>query len=268
MIELASSNAYGLALANPLIVAAGCLGYGVDLARLAAVERIGALVTPTTSLRGQRHRPFQLIEGAAGLLAVGQWPDRGLAYVLDLCAPIWATWRTPVILSISGAHAGQAVEIINQIEGSEGIAGIELDLSVGSDRASATIAAVRAATLLPLLVKLPAQDQGLADLARVAQTAGADSLVVAAAPLALWFDPAGQPQECRLCGPAWHPLALRLVAIAAAAVTIPVIGAGGVRDAAGVRRMRAAGAQAIQIGSALLADPALAAQLADETQIE
>jgi dihydroorotate dehydrogenase (NAD+) catalytic subunit len=262
-IELAPTNPYGLTIANPVMVAAGCLGYGIDLARSASVERLGALVTPTTSLRGRRSSAPTLIESAAGLIAIGTWPDRGLAHVLNHCAPIWATWRTPIILSVSGATIGEASDVLTQIEGCEGIAAIELDCSAGSERTIATITAVRAATLLPLLVKLPASEYGLADLARAAEAAGADALVVAAAPMALWFGPTGERSEGRLCGPAWHPLALRLVATVANAVAIPVIGAGGIADAAGVRRMLAAGAQAVQIGSALLADPTLAARLAD-----
>jgi dihydroorotate dehydrogenase (NAD+) catalytic subunit len=263
IIELAPTNPYGLTIANPVMVAAGCLGYGIDLARSASVERLGALVTPTTSLRGRRSSTPALIESAAGLIAIGAWPDRGLAHVLDRCAPIWATWRIPIILSVSGATIGEASDVLTQIEGCEGIAAIELDCSAGSERIAATIAAVRAATLLPLLVKLPASEQGLADLARAAEAAGADALVVAAAPLALWFGPTGECSEGRLCGPAWHPLALRFVATVANTVAIPVIGAGGIADAAGVRRMLTAGAQAVQIGSALLADPTLAARLAD-----
>ncbi len=269
MIELAPTNPYGLSLTNPVMAAAGCLGYGIDLARSASVERIGALVTPTTSLRGRRNTPPHLIESAAGLIAIGAWPDRGLAYVLDHCTAIWATWRIPVVLSVSGATIGEATDVLAQIEGIEGIAAIELDCagdssgSSGSERTIATIAAVRAATLLPLLVKLPANEQGLAELARATEAAGADALVVAAAPMALWFGATGVRSEGRLCGPAWHPLALRLVATATASVAIPVIGSGGIADAAGMQRMLAAGAQAVQIGSALLSDPTLAARLAN-----
>jgi dihydroorotate dehydrogenase (NAD+) catalytic subunit len=262
-IELAPHNPYGLAITNPVIAAAGCLGSGIQLSRTASIEQIGALVTPTTSLRGHRGRPLRLIETPAGLLCVGRWPGQSLTTVLQDYTPTWATWRTPVLLSVSGANAAEAAALATQLEGVEGIAGIELDLSDVGDQAATVVAAVRAVCLLPLLAKLPAREEGLIDMARSVVGGGADALVVAMPPLARWSD-TGTMLEGRLCGPAWGPLALHLVALLAGTVDIPVIGAGGIASTTDAQRMLAAGASAVQVGSALLADPGLAATIGGE----
>ena len=100
MIDLAPQNPYGLSLASPVLTAAGCFGYGVEYARMVDLAAIGAIVTRSTSLRGRHAQAPRLLEMPAGLLAVGGWPDPGLARVLDRFAPVWATWNTPVILSV------------------------------------------------------------------------------------------------------------------------------------------------------------------------
>jgi dihydroorotate dehydrogenase (NAD+) catalytic subunit len=265
MIELAPDNAYGLRLSSPVMIAAGCLGYGLDIPR-GVDEPLGALVSPTTSLRG-RPRRAHIVETASGIVHAGGWPERGLAHVLERCAPAWAAWRTPVLLSISGASPADAAEIAAQLEGVEGIAGVELDLCAASsgERAVAAVRAVRAVTLLPMLAKLPPREDGLVELGLAAAAAGADALVVAGPPRALAIDPrSGERTEGWLCGPAWRPLALRLVALAAAGAGAPVVACGGVASADDARQMIAAGAAAVQVGSALLADPELAVRIATE----
>jgi dihydroorotate dehydrogenase (NAD+) catalytic subunit len=244
------------------MVASGCLGYGVERVQSTLIDQIGAFVTPTTHQRRRGPAP-KLVEVPGGVLAIGNWPGRSIDVVLGRYAPIWANWRTPVLLSIAGEDLQAAIEIATHIEGLEGLAGIELNCAeVGSLLAVSTLVkAVRAATFVPLLVKLPAQPDDLLGWAQTAAHNGADALVISAPPVGQWFDLAGQQYNGWLCGPAQHPIALARVAKVVAAVHIPVIGSGGITDLAGVRRMLAAGATAIQIGSALLADPGLAAQL-------
>ncbi len=264
-IELAPTNPYGLPLRSPIMVASGCLGYGVERVQSAFIDQIGAFVTPTTHQR-RRGSPQRLIEVPGGVLAIGNWPGRSIDVILDRYTPIWANWRTPVLLSIAGDDIQAAVEIAMHIEGLEGLAGIELNCAeVGSLLAvSALVKAVRTATFVPLLVKLPAQPDDLVVWAQAAAHNGADALVLAAPPVGQWFDVVGQQYNGWLCGPGQHPIALARLAKVVAAVQIPVIGSGGITDLAGVQRMLSAGATAIQIGSALLADPGLAARLATE----
>jgi dihydroorotate dehydrogenase (NAD+) catalytic subunit len=151
------------------------------------------------------------------------------------------------------------------LEGVAGIAGLELNLSGHADRVAAIVAATRAATLLPLLAKLPPLYEQIGELARAVAGAGADAITVAAPPHGLAIDQrSGERVAGRLCGPAQRPLALRLVAAAAASVDIPVIGCGGVTIADDARQLLEVGAAAAQVGSALLADPGTAVRIADE----
>ncbi|NWG19232.1 MAG: tRNA-dihydrouridine synthase [Chloroflexi bacterium] len=260
-VELAPKNPYGLALATPVMTAAGCFGFGVEYERIVPVEQTGAIVTGSVSLRGRRALPpLRLIETPAGLLSVGAWLDPGVDRVLREYAPVWATWKTPVILSVASDHGAVAAAL----EGVDGIAGLEL--SFGDDLAGIAriIAAVRATTLLPLLVKLPLH-RGLAVTARAALDAGADALTIAAPPRASAPDPlSGALLHGRLSGPAVRPLVLEAIADACAALEAPVVACGGVTTVTDARAYLAAGAAAVQVGSALLADPFAAVRITEE----
>lgn len=260
-VELAPKNPYGLALATPVMAAAGCFGFGVEYERIVPLEQMGAIVTGSISLYGRRALPsLRLIETPAGLLSVGAWPDPGLDRALREYAPAWASWKTPVILSVAADYGAVAAAL----EGVEGIAGLEL--SFGDDLAGIAriIATVRATTLLPLLVKLPLH-RGLAVTARAALDAGADALTIAAPPRASAPDPLnGTLLHGRLSGPTVRPLVLEAIADACGTLDAPVVACGGVTTSADARAYLAAGAAAVQVGSALLADPFVAVRIIEE----
>jgi dihydroorotate dehydrogenase (NAD+) catalytic subunit len=271
MIDLAPHNPYGLALRRPVLTAAGCFGYGVEYARLADIAGIGAIITRSTTLHRRKvARPPQLIETPAGLLAVGAWPNPGLARVIDRYAPVWAGWATPVLLSVAGATADEFAAFAAALEGVEGIAGLELNLAGHAEAAARVVAATRAATQLPLLAKLSHLEgdrQALAALARSVADAGADAIVAIGSPRGMAIDPqSGQPVEGWLSGPMLCPLALALVADLAAAVSVPVIGSGGIATTEDARQFLTAGAAAVQIGAALLVDPGAAARIGVELE--
>ncbi|MGQ9926973.1 MAG: hypothetical protein ACUVS4_08890 [Chloroflexaceae bacterium] len=264
MIDLAPRNPYALELATPLLAAAGSLGYGVEVARqLRLAQRngghgLGALITRSTSLRSRRaHPPPALIETPAGLLYAGGAPNPGLGAVRRHFAPIWAAWETPVILSLAATDETGLDALLAELELIEGVRGIELPLlTFGATEPAAAarlVAAVRAATPLPLLVKLPVYAEGLAELASAAAAGGADALNLSdGLPGAAIV--AGRRFEGRLCGPALRPLGLRAVAHLAGRVDVPLIGGGGVMRAADARALLDAGAAAVALGSALLTD--------------
>ncbi|MEO7913624.1 MAG: nitronate monooxygenase [Roseiflexaceae bacterium] len=266
MIDLAPHNPYGLTLRQPVLTAAGCFGYSVEYARLADIAGIGAIITRSTTLHRRRvTQPPQLIETPAGLLAVGAWPNPGLARVIERHTPVWAGWDTPVLLSVAGTTIDEFAAFAAALEGVEGIAGLELNLAGHTETAARIVAATRAASQLPLLAKLPylaGNRQALAELARSVADAGADAVVAIGSPRGMAADPqSGEQVEGWLSGPALRPLALALIADLTAAVSVPVIGCGGIASVEDARQFLAAGAVAIQIGAALLSDPGAAARI-------
>jgi dihydroorotate dehydrogenase (NAD+) catalytic subunit len=232
-----------------------------------ATHGLGALITRSTSLRPRKGRMVpDIVETAAGLLYRGWTNNPGLRVVCERYAPIWATWDLPVVVSLWGDSVAEVAEAAAHLEGVEGVVGIELPLAVNgalsAEAAGRLVAAVRRASTLPLIIKLPGHAPDILALARAAAEQGADTLALidglpAATPL-----PGGTQVTGLLCGPAIAPLALGLVKAVCAAATVPVIGIGGVRDTVGARALLAAGATAVGLGSALLSDTRVAARIA------
>lgn len=259
VIELAPNSPYGLRLSNPVMTAAGCFGYGVEYARSVPIERIGAIVTRSVTIHGRALRPTRMLETPSGLLTFSPWAERGLADVLRRYADTWLGWKTPVVLSVEDDYVAVA-EALEQVEG---IAALELRFD-DPLVAAATVAEVRARALLPLIVKLPLHD-ALTTTAQSVAAAGADALTLISPPQGLVVHPeTGEQLSGRLSGPAIRPLALHAVATLATVVSIPVIGCGGISTVAGARQFLAAGARAVQVGTALLSDPHAAVRIADE----
>lgn len=264
IIELAPTNPYGLSIESPVVVAAGALGYGVEYGRTIEWGRVGALVTRTTSFQPRRASVApQMIETPAGLLVTGGDVNPGLRYIEERCASTWATWDVKIIVSVGGASAEQCADVAAQLDTIEGVAGVEFSLLRFRDDAARAVAGVREATQLPLIVKLPLDAPDLATLAATAVAAGADTLALNGPPIGLIIDPAtGMRSEGWLCGPALRPLALRQTARLADSLTVPLIAGCGVGSADDARQFLAAGASAVSIGAALLADPRRANEIA------
>lgn len=268
-IELAPKNPYGLALSSPVMTAAGCFGYGLEYSRMVPFKHIGAIVTRSTTLHGRRvARPPRLAETPAGVLLIGSWPDPGIGRIIERYAPVWASWNTPVIVSIAGATAEEFAAAAGALEAVEGIAGLELNLADHAERAARITAAARAACQLPLLAKLPL-GAGLAALARSLTDAGADALTLCAPPHGRAVDPeTGEQLEGNLAGPAIRPLVLAALADLAAVVQLPLVGCGGVATTADASALLRAGALAVQVGSALLTDPGAVARIGGELTVD
>ena len=272
----------GLLLANPMIAAAGAMGYGVEVADLVDLPRLGALVTRGTTLRARSgHRGPRTAGVPAGLLNGIGLQNPGIEVVLERYAPAWARWPVPVIVNVGGESNGDITDIVRRLEGVAGIAGIELNLSCASGSrggiafaldAGATgslVAAVRRVTDLPLIAKLSAAAVDVREIAHAAEDSGADAIsAINTLPgLALNTDRGGPALGSGyggISGPAIRPIALRAVFEVAQVVDIPVIGIGGVTTIDDVLDLLAAGASAVGVGVAALADPMLPVRLADE----
>lgn len=272
----------GLRLANPILVASGTFGYGIEYGDVVDVERLGAICCKGTTLRPRiGNPPPRVTETPGGMLNSIGLQNPGVDAVIERYAPLWRDWRVPVIVNVAGESIGDYVEVARRLEGVPGVAGIELNIScpnvgkgglqfaIDAEAAGAVTAAVRRATDLPLLVKLSPNVADVRPIARAIAAAGADALTA----INTLSGIAVAPDRTRpllgnvfggLSGPAIKPVALRIVYEVAQVVDIPVVAIGGVVELADVLDFLAVGAVAVQVGTAIFADPTLPVRLADE----
>jgi dihydroorotate dehydrogenase (NAD+) catalytic subunit len=273
-IELAPHNKHSLTLAAPLLAGSGAVGYADAWPPGVTATMFGAIVTPPVSWRPRRgHPPGRLAETPAGFILAADDHNPGFRRVLDDHLSDWRRLTVPIIMALAGSAVEDWDRIAAHVEDEPAIAGLELHVAEGVRPVDVAnwVGAVRRATTLPLLVKLPSAQAPA--LAPPAVQAGADALVIGAAPLAAGLTAAGSRGvhdriEGPLAGPAVFPVTLRAVAAVVASTTAglglpaPIIAAGGIGRLADVELCFDAGAVAVQIRSLLWVDPATAVQLA------
>ena len=281
-IDLAVDLGRGLVLANPILVASGTFGYGVEYGDVVDIDRLGAICCKGTTLRARIGNPTpRVTETPGGMLNSIGLQNPGVDAVIAKYAGTWTTWKVPVIVNVAGESVEDYVEVAKRLDGVPGIAGIELNIScpnvgrgglqfaIDAAAAGEVTAAVRRATDLPLLVKLSPNVSDIRPIAKAIADAGADALTA----INTLSGIAVAPSRTRpllgnvyggLSGPAIKPVALRIVYEAAQAVKIPIVAIGGVTELADVLDFLAVGAVAVQVGTAIFADPTLPVRLVDE----
>jgi dihydroorotate dehydrogenase (NAD+) catalytic subunit len=281
-IDLAVDLGRGLVLANPILVASGTFGYGTEYAEVVDVDRLGAICCKGTTLRPRIGNPTpRVTETPGGMLNSIGLQNPGVDAVVEKYAAAWAGWRVPVIVNVAGESVGDYVEVVRRLDGVPGIAGVELNIScpnvgrgglqfaIDADAAASVTAAVRRATDLPLLVKLSPNVADVRPIARAIADAGADALSAVNTLSGIAVAPSRERPLLGnvyggLSGPAIKPVALRIVYEVCQVVGIPVIAIGGVTELADVLDFLAVGAVAVQVGTAIFADPTLPVRLVDE----
>lgn len=281
-VDLSVDLGRGLLLANPIVAASGAMGFGLELDGEIVLERLGAITTRSVTLRSRGGNPSpRLVRVPAGLLNGVGFQNPGLDAVLDRYAEAWARLPVPIIVSVAGDAAAEFADLARRLDAVPGISGIELNLS-SPDRASdgrpfaldpaiagALVASVRRATELPLLAKLSPAASDPRAVAKAAASAGADAIVAVNTLPGLVL----APDRARpglgsvyggISGPALRPIALRVVYEVSGAVRVPVLAMGGVSTLDDVLDFLAAGASAVGVGTAALADPELPGRLAEE----
>ena len=271
-VELAPRCKRGLLLANPVMAASGTFGYGLEMAKELDIQRLGAIVCKGTTLRRRRGNPQpRTVETPAGMLNSIGLQNMGVEALIRDIAPIWATWRVPVVVNIAGESIEEYARLARRLDGVAGVSGLELNISCpnvatgmefGSSpqMAAAVTAAVRRETTLPVIVKLTPNVSDIASVARAAADAGADALTLINTFPAMAIDvknrrPALGWTFGGLSGPALKPIALRLVYQTAAAVDVPLIGCGGIMSGLDAMEYIMAGASAVQVGTATFVNP-------------
>ena len=276
--QLAPCHKKGLILRNPVIVASGTFGYGMDNVNIVEVHRLGAITCKGTTLhpRSGNEQP-RIMETASGMLNAIGLQNPGIHTVIEKYAPVWATWQTPVIVNIAGESIEEFVELATLLEGVEGVAGIEVNVSCPNVLAGGAVfgadahtvadvtAAVRRATTLPLIIKLSPNSGDVRPTALAAAASGADAVSLINTFTGMGIDMSKRRPTLAnvtggLSGPAIKPIALRMVYEVARELRssypqVPVIGIGGISSANDALEFFMAGASAIQIGTINFTNP-------------
>lgn len=282
-IDLAPERPGGLPLPNPVMIASGTYGYdgyGRGIPPDAPLHQLGAVLPKTFTRHPRAGNPeprwfppsFRegLAAGETTLLNSIGLTNPGIKAAMRDHAPQWAALDANIVMSMAADSPEQWAEMAAFTKGIAGFAAIELNLSCPNvdDGAmfshhpkltAAAVAAVRRHTDLPVWAKLSPNVPDITEIAHAAVGAGANALTISNTIPALHIDlDAGRPVLGTgyggLSGPALRPIAMALVHKAAQAVTVPIIGVGGVMTGRDAAAYLLAGATAVQIGSANLAD--------------
>jgi dihydroorotate dehydrogenase (NAD+) catalytic subunit len=275
----------GIRLKNPVIAASGTFGYGVEFEDVVHLSKLGGFVVKGLSREPMiGNPPPRLWETAAGMLnAIGLQNIGAQAFLEEKLPHLRGIKDIVVFANVFGYSREdyeRTIEILNE---GEGIAAYELNVSCpntahgglqfGSDPRSLdeVVATARHVSRRPLIVKLSPNVTSIAQMAYVAQEAGADAVSLVNTFVAMAIDPETRKPRIAnvtagLSGPAIKPIALRMVYDAAHAVKIPVIGMGGISTAADVVEYMLAGATAIQVGTASYWDPCATEKIVDGLQ--
>ncbi len=272
-VDLEVDLGRGLRLANPVGLASGTAGFGFELAQLIDLSAVGALYTKgTTRIARAGNAPPRVAETQGGLLNSIGLQNPGVEHVAREYAPRFGRWRCAVVVNVAGAAVEEYVECVRILDSAEGIDGYELNIScpniahgldLGRDptQAARVTAAVREVTERCLVVKLSPNVTDIAAVATAVEAAGADAVSAVNTYVGMKIHRQGRRPVLPgagtggLSGPAIKPLALAAVAAVRGAVSIPVIGVGGISDSDDAVDFFVAGADAIQVGTATFADP-------------
>ncbi|MFA4874570.1 MAG: dihydroorotate dehydrogenase [bacterium] len=271
-----------LQLKNPVIVASGTFGYGEEFHEsFFDISSLGAVVTKGISLAPRLGNEMpRVIETASGMLNAIGLANVGLDAFISDKLPFLARAKAVVIANILGSTIEEYGEIAKRLEGAEGVAAIEQNIScpnvscgglqfgIDPESAAAAVRAVRKSFTRTLIVKLSPQAASIPAMARAVEEAGADAISLINTIPAMAIDVASRKPILAnitggLSGPAIKPIALRMVYEAYRAVKIPIIGMGGIMNAVDAVEFMLAGASAVQIGTANFVHPMTAVEIID-----
>ncbi len=263
-----------LHLQNPLLTASGTFGYGSEYAQFINLNCLGALIVKGLSLQPRAgNPPPRIVETAAGMLNAIGLQNVGVRAFIAEKLPFLRDFAVPVIANIFGETVEEYQEVATLLEQAGGISALELNISCpnvkkggvafGADPtlAAEVTAKVKAASSLPLIVKLTPNVTDIATIAASVEDAGADALSLINTITGMSVNVENRTPRLKnitggLSGPAIKPIALRMVWQVVQSVKIPVIGCGGITTAEDALEFLIVGAQAVQVGTANFVNPA------------
>ena len=270
-----------LELSNPVMAASGTFGYGLEFIPFVDLNRLGGLCTKGLSLKPRiGNQVPRVFETASGMLNAIGLENVGLERFRDEKLPLLQEYKTRIVVNFFGETVAEYAEMAEQLSSLERVDALEMNISCPNVEEGGlafssnpqiveqVVRAVRPMTQKFLIVKLSPNVANICEIARAAEGAGADavSLVNTCVGMALDIE-TGKPFLANgsggLSGPAIKPIALNMVYQVARAVSIPVIGIGGIRSAEDALEFLMAGASAVQVGTANFFDPAVTIKIID-----
>lgn len=274
-------NIAGLSLPNPVMTASGTFGYGIEFSDFVDLSQIGAIIVKGTTLLPREGNDYpRMAETAQGMLNCVGLQNKGVDYFCEHIYPELSKYNSRFIVNVSGSSPDDYAECALRIDALDGIPAIELNIScpnvrqggmafgVTTEGAASVVREVRKRYHKTLIVKLSPNVTDIADIARAVEGAGADAVSLINTLMGMSIDIEHRRSRLSigtggLSGPAVKPVAVRMVWQVARAVKIPVIGLGGIMNAADAIEFFMAGASAIEIGTANFIDPQVTIKVRD-----
>lgn len=272
----------GIKLKNPVMVASGTFGYGEEAAKFVDLDKIGAIITKTITLKEREgNPPPRVCETASGMLNSIGLQNKGVKDFIKNRLPFLAQYKTPVIANIAGESAKEYAELAKLLNKEPLVKGLEINISCPNVSKGGMlfcfdpkatfelVKTVRKATSLPIIVKLSPNVTNIALIAKKAEEAGADAISLINTLLGMAIDIDSRKSKLGkpfggLSGPAIKPVAVRMVWQVAQAVKIPVIGCGGIMTGKDAIEFFLAGASAVQVGTANFVDTQAPIRIVEE----
>jgi len=270
-----------LELKNPVLTASGTFGYGLEYADFMNLERLGGFIVKGTTLEPRQGNPYpRMAETPSGMLNAVGLQNKGVEHFAAETYPLLENLDTEVMVNVSGASIEQYAATAEHLAQLPRIHAIELNIScpnvkqggmafgTTADGAASVVRAVRKVWPRHLMVKLSPNVTSIADIALAVEAEGADSVSLINTLLGMAVDverrkPVLSTVTGGLSGPAVRPVAVRMVWQVAKAISIPVVGLGGITDARDALEFIMAGATAVQIGTANFLDPTTCIKVID-----
>lgn len=270
-----------LQLKNPVMTASGTFGYGTEYSDFIDISRIGGIVVKGTTLRDRQGNPYpRMAETPSGMLNAVGLQNKGIEYFINSIYPTVKNIDTNILVNLSGSTIEDYIEGAERLNELEKIPGIELNISCPNVKeggmafgtsclsAAQVVRAVRRVYKNDIMVKLSPNVTSVSEIALAVEAEGADSVSLINTLLGMAINsetrkPVLSTITGGLSGPAVKPIALRMVWQVAQSVKIPVVGMGGIMNAADAIEFILAGASAIQVGTANFIDPTITIKILD-----
>lgn len=269
MAEL-KNTVFGKEFKNPVLMASGVFGYGREYEEFFSLDKLGGLCTKGTTLKKRYGNDgTRITECDSGLLFSVGLQNPGIDYYIEHDLPYLLTRDTNIFTNVAALSTEEYVKIMEKLEQTDAPL-IELNiscpntsgepLSMHADTTEMITKKIRAMTKKPLIVKLSPNAGNIAEIAKAAESGGADGISLVNSIHGFKIDlrtrrPVFQNNLAGMSGPAIYPIALRMVWQTASAVKIPVIGIGGIDSGEKAVEMMMAGASLVEVGSAIFRDP-------------